>query len=62
MKKFDLLFRWLVIAAIGFSLGFVLTNAANASCTMTTVIDPVNGTVKTCQLCCEGGLCTTVCN
>lgn len=62
MKKFDLLFRWLVIAAIGFSLGFVLTNAANASCTMTTVIDPVTGQIKMCTQCCEGGTCTVVCN
>lgn len=62
MKKFDLLFRWLIIAGVGFTLGYVLAGVANASCTMTTVIDPVTNQIKMCTQCCEGGTCTVVCN
>lgn len=40
----------------------LVATTAYAACTMTTVIDPNTGLVKVCSLCCENGMCTTICN
>lgn len=43
-------------------IALLAATSAYAACTMTTVIDPNTGLVKVCSLCCEDGMCTTICN
>lgn len=54
--------RLILLILVGVVMYGVLTFHANASCQMTTVIDPVTGVVKMCTQCCENGMCTVVCN
>lgn len=58
---FNNFFRWLILVSLGVLLFGALAFNANATCTMTTVIDPVTGQYKFCQSCCEAGMCTVVC-
>lgn len=62
MHRHDVFFRWLVIGSLIIMLFWVMSGAAHALCQMITVIDPVTGAVKLCSQCCEGGMCTVVCN
>ncbi len=59
---FDNFFRWFLLACVGFLLLGAMSLHANASCQMTTVIDPNTGQVKLCTQCCENGMCSVVCN